>query len=202
MNFAKILFNKRVFLLLIFLSSKSAFSLSFLPYGLLLKPYVGGDIFIESVGSSYSQSLGSGLTDRVQNLTANAGIRIHNNIGLEIGYSQFQNNKFTKANKSYYLDSQNFYFDLLLYYPTKEILGSAIELYASIGAAYLNAKFTGSIPKANEKVWAGKFGAGLQFRLIGASSIRFGVEYYKMDFNYVPISDILLLKLGFSMYFL
>jgi hypothetical protein len=189
-----------IFVLLICFNKANA--LPFLPANFLMKPYAGIGFNFWSKAGQYDNVMGAGF-DILGNVESHIGLRVHRNFGIEVGYSRFGNNKI-KYNQDIKFNSDNFYADLLLYYPIFDILGTAIEVYANAGVIYMDQVYKINNTSQNNGIWTGKFGGGLQTKLFGASSVKFGVDYYHINYSYeqFKLPYIVTLKFGFDIYFL
>ncbi len=205
-------FRLRSFFLILsfFLSSSLKLKALPLPFDFLLKPYVG--VVFKPYTYSNSGTIASSNAFfnsfyKFENVELNAGLRVHKYFGVELFLTRF-NYKFTNQTGSSIFNAFSFGLDLKLYYQFPfldflDIIGTSLELYGGIGMAYFNTRFENTVMTKTDSV-VPKYSAGIQIRLLGAVSIRTGVDFYQLNLstNPIGIGNILVYNIGFHYYFL
>lgn len=181
------------FFLFLFIS-KSASALPFLPFDLLLKPYLGANTIV--AGKLY-QSGGGDLSGPffnrfIKNYDIFGGIRIHENFGFHVGYLSVDSIQTSNQDSSFY----SYYGSLDAYYPFFDVLGTALEVYSSISIhnmSFYQKNTSGMIERSSGIMQPG-IELGLQTRIFGVIAANAGIQYI--------LPGITTAKIGLSIYFL
>lgn len=180
-----------------------------------LKPYIGVDLqqnmtdyksaVVPGVGNVEGNDL---FEDKLIGANIHAGIRPHENIGLELGFFKTQEGEqdffigVTPANSE--LSLQGFTLDAIGYLP----LGAGFDLIGSAGIIHTKADLKINTilgpDKLSESELEWRIGAGAQYQINDSLSTRAMIRYQPSDFTlygYSVTDDIWTLSFGLNYHF-
>lgn len=157
------------------------------------KPYIGADYQYSKYGN---ENFGGGIKSddlidtSLHNGNVHVGARIHQNIGIELGYTQSQTSDKQTAlavvtNFGTFpvgkteVQTKAFVADVLGYYP----VAPKVELIGTIGVSYTKAEFSALGVSADDTEWKPRVGAGAQYWFTDNLNARGLVRYQGADFD-------------------
>lgn len=140
-----------------------------------LKFYVGADAAYNSFSwgdDAKSSTSQDGLTPKkyTPSLSLLGGLKFHENVGVELGYTFFKKKKLSDADK---IKNKNIYMDVMGFMPVAD----QVELLGAVGLGRHKVKWDGVINKGKT---AFRLGGGAQYKFDECLASRVMVRYQKL----------------------
>lgn len=173
--------------------------------GFMFKPYIGVD---------YNKFDGKNLSDsntflnsikRFDNTSLNFGVRVHKNLGMEMGFANFTQAIKNKVSGDDKIRLKTIHFNVIGYLPLVDILDSRLELFAGTGINDIKSDANlkddnGKYQNTSSSSLAPKILVGVQVAAFDSISVRLMGEFARSNVKEID-GDSKIYSLGLAYYF-